>query len=132
MQVAKALLTKSKPDATECGPSPTTKLHSTANVTERGSMLQSAAMSQSSTLVVKAFGDEETLCRPYVDNGLFTGSFCEFECTAAGRIPSELWEIGQLTPHCTRCDHMFGACHFCRGISMATPPTWGQRLQPRN
>ena len=67
----------------------------------------------------------QDLNRPCVDCGRYTGSFCEFECLAARRIPSERWRPGQLTPHCTFCDRRHGCCHFCRGVQMVTPPPWG-------
>ena len=75
-------------------------------------------------LEVLAFGDENMLCRPCVDCGLKTGNFCE-HCFAADRLPKEQWAAGQMTPLCTVCDHKHenAGCHFCRGVSWATPPT---------
>ena len=74
---------------------------------------------------VFAYGDDpavfERLC---VDCGRYTHSFCERECPAALRIPSEYWEPGQRTPHCTACERRYIFCHYCRGVEWCTPPGW--------
>ena len=70
---------------------------------------------------VLAVGDMEMLCRPCVDCGLKTGSYCDF-CRAADRVPNEQWASGQMTPLCTRCDGIHGKCHFCRGLVWCAPP----------
>ena len=74
------------------------------------------------TLEALAFGDEEILCRPCVDCGLFTGCFCDY-CYAKDRIENEVWAIGQHTPLCTNCDKAHDRCRYCRGISSCTPPS---------
>ena len=45
-------------------------------------------------------------------------------CFAAERIPSskQTWMRNQRTAFCTGCERKFGFCHYCRGVSMATPP----------
>ena len=76
-------------------------------------------------LQVFSFSDDPTiLTRPCVDCGLFTGAFCDAECLAAYRLPSEHWAPGQRTPHCTTCDRRYGRCHYCRGAHWCTPPGW--------
>ena len=69
-------------------------------------------------------GTQDTLNRPCVDCGRVTGSYCDRECDAKYRLPSECWEPNQKTPHCTHCDRLYGACHFCRGVHWTTPPSW--------
>jgi len=71
-----------------------------------------------------------SLVRPCVDCGLMTGSFCENDCSAAGWMPNEAWRGNQITPHCTHCEHKFLFCHYCRGVSMATPFAWRPK-QPK-
>ena len=66
-------------------------------------------------------GSEEMLCRPCVDCGLITGRFCDW-CYAQDRDPNAEWAAGQLTPLCSKCDWKHGRCHYCRGLSWATPP----------
>ena len=78
----------------------------------------------SATLQVMCCGEPEMLRRPCVDCGRITGSFCELECSAPLRIPTEKWVDGQITPHCTICDGLYGCCHFCRGQRWAQPPPW--------
>ena len=74
---------------------------------------------------VLAMGDEADLKRPCVDCGLRTGCFCD-GCFASTRLPLETWIAGQRTPLCTDCDRRHGGlCHYCRGLSWATPPTRG-------
>jgi hypothetical protein len=50
------------------------------------------------------YADEpEMSCRPCVDRGLITGSFCDGidgNCFAALRCPNEKWVAGQGTPFC--------------------------------
>ena len=83
-------------------------------------------------LEIICWGTKEELCRPCVDCGLWTGRFCDGAdgtlgppCLAADRVPSEVWCVGQLTPLCSRCDWNADCCHFCRNISLCTPPVWG-------
>ena len=63
----------------------------------------------------------DILFRPCVDCGLKTGYFCDF-CKAKDRLPNEVWADNQFTPLCTRCDHMYYACHFCRKTIWCAPP----------
>ena len=76
---------------------------------------------------VLAWGDEDMLCRPCVDCGLYTGRFCDW-CYAADRLPDEEWAVGQLTPLCSRCDNKHDACHYCRGLSWVPLPPHGPRI----
>ena len=69
-------------------------------------------------LEVVCTGSSETLFRPCVDCGLYTGRFCD-HCLAADRIPSEKWAPNQHTPLCSTCDNRHNKCRFCRGIHMA-------------
>ena len=70
-------------------------------------------------------GEEHLFWRPCVDCGLRTGCFCD-GCFASTRLPLETWKAGQRTPLCTDCDRRHGGlCHYCRGLSWATPPTRG-------
>ena len=70
-------------------------------------------------------GEEHLFCRPCVDCGLRTECFCD-GCVASTRLPLETWNAGQRTPLCTDCDRRHGGlCHYCRGLSWATPPTRG-------
>ena len=80
---------------------------------------------------VKAWGEPDVLCRPCVDCGMRTGSFCDGWpvrdcCLAALRCPDEVWAEGQKTPYCTRCEARRGreVCHFCRGQLWVRPPAW--------
>ena len=73
---------------------------------------------------VLAVGSAEMLCRPCVDCGQYTGSFCE-GCFASDRIPSEEWASGQMTPLCSVCDESRGACHYCHRVSLCRPFAWG-------
>ena len=75
-------------------------------------------------LLLSCFGTQEELRRSCVDCGMLTGAFCDLECLARARIPSEQWLRDQLTPHCSACDAKYGSCHFCRGVSWATPGEW--------
>ena len=84
-----------------------------------------AAEHGQATLEVLCFGDKETLYRPCVDCGRYTGRYCDY-CLAADRIPSETWAPGQATPLCSSCDDNYDRCHYCRGIHMARPFTWGR------
>ena len=77
-------------------------------------------------LEILCFGDTETLTRPCVDCGRYTGRYCDY-CLAANRIPSETWAPGQATPLCSSCDGRYDKCHYCRGIHMARPFAWGPR-----
>ena len=73
--------------------------------------------------VAIAAGSANLLCRPCVDCGRLTGSFCDF-CKAATRLPHEVWAPDQMTPLCTRCDDEHGgACRFCREEAVAAPST---------
>ena len=85
---------------------------------------------QRDALQVICFGEKEELCRPCVDCGKFTGAFCEYECSAELRLPSENWVKNQLTPHCVTCDRKFGSCHFCRQVHWAVPPSWREEAVP--
>ena len=97
-------------------------------------MMQSEAC-QHGRMEVLATGDEALLVRPCVDCGRRTGNFCETPaqaghtgweggiCLAAKHIPSEEWAPGQRTPLCSACEHIHGACHVCRRVSMCTPPS---------
>ena len=76
----------------------------------------------SARMTVTCWGDGDMLCRPCVDCGRFTGNFCENDCLAASRIPTERWAGGQRTPHCTHCERRYGVCHFCRQQSWVQPP----------
>ena len=96
--------------------------------------LQLFWLEMSAPLEVFAWGDERLLCRPCVDCGLRTGRFCDGwpvrdSCKAAVRIPSEEWAEGQLTPYCSICEDRRGYCHFCRGVSWATPPEWRRHAE---
>ena len=85
---------------------------------------------EGSIMEILAGGDAEVLCRPCVDCGVRTGSFCDF-CEAADRIPSEEWAEGQMTPLCTICDGIHDECHFCRDLPWCTPPTQPFHSQQR-
>ena len=78
---------------------------------------------------VYAFGTPNELCRPCIDCGRYTGSFCDGvgrDCMAAERIPSETWVSGQATPLCSLCDVQKGACHMCRGVHLCRPFAFGR------
>ena len=77
---------------------------------------------EANIMEVLATGDAEVLCRPCVDCGVRTGSYCDW-CEAVDRMPSEQWAHGQMTPLCTRCDSIHDECHFCRDLPWCTPPT---------
>ena len=83
-----------------------------------------AAEHGQAALEVLCFGDTETLHRPCVDCGHYTGRYCDY-CLAADRIPNETWAPGQATPLCSSCDNRYDKCHDCRGIRMARPCAWG-------
>eukprot|EP00969_Alexandrium_andersonii_P017007 744799-Alexandrium_andersonii.AAC.1 len=80
-----------------------------------------------------AWGSQEMLCRPCVDCGLETGNFCETmsqaghshwqggSCLAVRRVPDEVWAPGQRAPLRTYCEALYGACHFCRGVTWRRP-----------
>jgi hypothetical protein len=76
------------------------------------------------TMDIYALGSEETLIRPCVDCGQYTGSFCDNECLAKDCVTDEEWEDGQLTPHCTSCEDRYDVCHFCRDVAWVRPPAW--------
>ena len=59
--------------------------------------------------------------RPCVDCGQKTGCFCD-HCEAQERMPDQWWVNGQLTPLCTACDAMRGACHLCLGLYCTLAP----------
>ena len=86
--------------------------------------LKSPQLDQMLALSVTSVGTPDSLIRPCVDCGRMTGNFCENECLAEHWLPSEHWSPGQSTPQCTRCEWKFVACHFCRRVHMATPPSW--------
>ena len=77
-----------------------------------------------------AWGDDEMLCRPCVDCGLYTGYFCDGDefgltgsrCLAADRIKGEEWAEGQRTPFCSNCEKKNERCHYCRGVLWCVPP----------
>ena len=71
-------------------------------------------------LEILCSGSRESLIRPCVDCGLYTGRFCDW-CKAKDRVPSEEWNPNQHTPLCSKCDHLHGVCHFCRKIHWAQP-----------
>ena len=83
-------------------------------------------MSDSVVSNVKFHGSPLGLCRPCVDCGTWTEDFCAIKalqghamwqgkvCLAAARLPQELWQPGQRTPLCHRCEAKYGACYFCR------------------
>ena len=78
-----------------------------------------AAEHGQATLEVLCFGDKETLYRPCVD-------YCgQRILPVVNRIPSETWTPGQATPLCSSCDDNYDGCHYCRGIHLARPFTWG-------
>ena len=77
-----------------------------------------------SSLQVQCVGDRKEFERPCVDSGKITMAFCDSECSAQKRIPSEEWMARQMTPHCPACDAKFGSCHFCRGVQLAARPGW--------
>ncbi len=77
---------------------------------------------------VLCVGDPDTLCRPCVDCGLYTGRFCD-HCYAELRLPNEIWARGQMTPLCSNCDKKRDKCHFCTGESWCTPPPNGTRME---
>ena len=83
---------------------------------------------KSADLVVYAHGSTEQLYRPCVDCGRRTGNFCENDCLARRWLPDQEWAKGQITPQCTDCELKFTYCHFCRGVHMVTPPTWGSKI----
>ena len=71
------------------------------------------------------------LCRPCVDCGLMTGSFCDGltvngkildNCFAEQRFPSEVWCANQRTPFCSQCERKRPACHFCLQTPTCQPP----------
>ena len=82
----------------------------------------------SQEMEVLCCGDTETLCRPCEDCGQYTGRFRD-HCPASTRIPNEKWEGNQHTPLCSTCDNRYWACHYCCGIYMARPFSWGHRAQ---
>ena len=82
------------------------------------------------SLEIKSWGDFETLCKPCVDCGKWTGNWCELECLASACDPNGQSADGQITPHCTECDRKYGMCHFCRGLKWVQPPAWGDRTNP--
>ena len=61
------------------------------------------------------------LYRPCVDCGQKTGCFFD-NCEAQERMPDQRWAKGQLTPLCTTCDAMRGACHLCLGLYCTLAP----------
>ena len=61
--------------------------------------------------VLSSGSDSTLFYRPCVDCGQTIGCFCDY-CEAQERMPDQRWEKGQLTPLCTTCDAMRGACHF--------------------
>ena len=86
------------------------------------------AMAPSVPMTVTALaGSASSLCRPCVDCGRYTGSFCDNDCLAQTRVPSERWTQGQRTPHCTSCEDKYIVCHFCRQQHWTQPPPWGPR-----
>ena len=85
--------------------------------------IQNEASLQLVILEELAFGTEEELKRPCVDCGQITGGFCDY-CVAKDRLPSERWCGNQHTPLCPTCDQMRDKCHFCYGMSWATPEPW--------
>ena len=87
-------------------------------------------LSDGAKLEILDHSDYDTMCRPCVECGRLTGAFCELECYAFLRVPSEFWYDGQPTPHCTVCDEKYGCCHFCRGVQMCRPFTWGRNEGP--
>ena len=84
------------------------------------------AMAQEMEVAVEvvAVGSVEMLCRPCVDCGKNTGSFCK-RCCASHRIPSEEWAFGQMTPLCSDCNARHSTCHYCRRVAWARPFAWG-------
>ena len=77
------------------------------------------------SLRVSAVGEKAELCRPCVDCGQITGSFCDRDCLARDTVPSETWLDGQITPLCTSCGEKHDeTCHFCRGVHWCRPPAW--------
>ncbi len=66
--------------------------------------------------------------RGCVDCGLRTGNWCGGRwsafrgCPADLHVPKEIWEVGQMTPLCTKCEDRWMFCRFCRGVSSCTPP----------
>ena len=67
------------------------------------------------------YGSSTLFYRPCVDCGQMIGCFCDY-CEAQDRMPDQRWEKGQLTPLCTACDSMRGACHFCFGLCCSICP----------
>ena len=84
---------------------------------------------QLEVLAVAEEGEEHLLYRPCVDCGRHTGRFCDY-CLAATRLPDERWVPGQPTPLCSKCDNEWDCCHFCRGLTWATPPASGSPTLP--
>ena len=88
-------------------------------------------MADSSTVAmsVSAFAEDAAmLYRPCVDCGRRTYNYCEGNCLARRRVPTEGWAAGQITPHCEFCEQKYVVCHFCRKCHWITPPVSGDLL----
>ena len=64
--------------------------------------------------------NRSTLCRPCIDCGLVTGSFCD-RCCVRPHWTTNRWQPGTTTPLCTHCDKKWSACHRCRAVSACSP-----------
>ena len=94
------------------------------------------------TLGILAAGDPESLCRPCVTCGRFTGRFCDGangKCLAVRRLPKgdeimSHWPEGMATPLCSTCEEEGqpplwapgSFCHFCLAIPWCRQPAWRQ------
>ena len=94
-----------------------------------GPAVHHAGPSQVNMEVLSFANNPALLCRPCVDCGTRTGSFCDF-CRAEDRLPHHRWAKGQCTPLCTSCDHMRSACHFCLGLYCTLFPYTQQGTPP--
>lgn len=60
---------------------------------------------------------------PCVDCGRITGNYCD-DCLAKHWMPNDKWSDTAQTPFCTICEEEFLECHYCREVSMCTPPAF--------
>ena len=54
--------------------------------------------------------------------GVITNYVCADLCDAATYMPQDSWFTNQATPLCAKCSRLHQRCHYCRGVSWATPP----------
>ena len=67
-----------------------------------------------------------TYWRPCSGCGAVTHFVCAKLCDAATYMPKDSWFTHQATPLCARCSRLHGRCHYCRGVSWASPPRGAQ------